>query len=157
MISAQNSKSLLLRQVVFSNPFLRGYGKLLPMHDRRRSARWIVANNVRRLMEGSATLNTQAKVAVRAGIKQRTVGYLLDPETTDMASPKLDTVEKVARAFELEPWVLLVHPESFGEELGRLMQRPPVPNERLEKLGLQTPTGNPPAVRGKRGKKRSLV
>lgn len=136
-----------------SNLLLRASGNVLPM---KVSARQIVAKNLKRLMEESATLDTQAKVAAKSGLTQRAIGYLLNPSTTDMKSPKLDTVEKVARAFQLEPWMLLIDQASFGQELGKVMLRPPVPDKRLDELGSQPPIGKPPAVRGKRGKK-SLV
>lgn len=123
----------------------------------KNSARVIVARNLARLMEGSATLNTQEKVGKKAGVKQRTVGYLLNPNSTDMKSPKLDTVEKVARAFGLEPWVLLADPERFGKELAQFLQRPVTTDARLAELGQPPLTEQPPTVRGKRGRKRSLV
>jgi len=128
------------------------------MADIKTTARQIVAKNLRRLMEGSTTLNTQDKVGKKAGVKQRTVGYLLDPETTDMKSPKLETVEKVARAFGLEPWVLLADPDTFGKEMAHYLHRPAVPDARLAELGPTPLTDKPPTVRGRKGgRRRSLV
>lgn len=100
---------------------------VLDMAQVSKSAREIVANNLRSLMKATPDLNTQDKVAKKAGIQQRTVGYLLDPATTDMKSPKLDTVEAVARVFGLEPWILLVEPETFGEQMAKNLQRPAIP------------------------------
>lgn len=139
-----------------SNLLLSTSGTLLVMPQVRK-ARYVVAKNLKRLMGGSTTLNTQTKVAERAGVKQRTVGYLLDPETTDMKSPNLETVEKVARAFGLETWHMLIDPDTFGNELSRFLQRPPVPDARLAELGLPPLTDKPRAVRGKHKGKRSLA
>lgn len=141
-----------------SNHLLGLPGMLWDMGEDRTTARQLVAKNLARLMAGSPSLNTQEKVGSKAGIKQRTVGYLLNPESADMKSPKLDTVEKVAQAFGLEPWVLLVDPDTFGEELTKMLRRPVTTDDRLEELGMQAPTGKPPTVKGRRGgKKRSLV
>jgi hypothetical protein len=138
-----------------NNPLLACRAMVWPMakHDNKLTARQIVAANVKRLMQRSA-LNTQDKLGKAAGLKQRTIGYLLDPETTDMKSPKLDTVEKVARAFGLEPWVLLVDPKKFGQELSDFLHRPPVKDSRLRELGEPPLMDTAPAVRGKRGAKR---
>lgn len=144
-----------------SNPLLRSAGIVCFMAETgvaKLSARVIVARNLARLMEESATLNTQEKVGKKAGVKQRTVGYLLNPNSTDMKSPKLDTVEKVARAFGLEPWVLLADPEKFGKELAQFLQRPVTTEARLAELGREPLPEKPSTVRGgKRGRKRSLV
>ena len=137
-----------------NNLLLMGSGTLPGMPNSRK-ARYAVARNLKRLMEGSAALSTQTRVAERAGVKQRTVGYLLDPETTDMQSPKLDTVEKVARAFGLEAWHMLIDPDTFGSELSRFLQRPPVPDGRLAELGLPPSRNAPQAVRGKEKGKRT--
>lgn len=48
---------------------------------------------------------SQEDVASRAGVVQRTVGNMMDPLGP---SPKLDSVDKVASAFGLEGWHLIV-------------------------------------------------
>lgn len=60
--------------------------------------------NLRRLMDADPTLGSQPKVARAARIAQRSVGRILAAEQ----SPTLDTVYKLAQAFDLEPWQLLI-------------------------------------------------
>jgi transcriptional regulator with XRE-family HTH domain len=120
-----------------SNPLLGRTGTLRGMAKQGRTARQIVAENVRRLMDGSVELDTQDKLADKAGLTQRTISNLLRPETTDMSSPKLDTVESVAHAFGLKPWALLVDPEDFGREMSALLTRPHATDGRLNQAGIR--------------------
>lgn len=48
---------------------------------------------------------SQEKVATKAGVSQRTVSNMLNP---DSHSPKLESVDMVARAFGLEGWHLIL-------------------------------------------------
>lgn len=63
----------------------------------------------------------QEGLAKRAGVSQRTVGNMLNAKGP---SPKLDSVDKVARAFGLEGWHLispvLLDDLKSGGSLGRL-------------------------------------
>jgi len=138
---------------------LRGSaGILFAMVERvKRTAREIVATNLKRLMDTSLELKTQGKAGKKAGVSQRAVGYLLQPDTGDMKSPKLETVEKVARAFDLEPWQLLIDPETFGQELTTHLQRPKIPNERGARWRSQPITDQPRPVTATKGKQRSTV
>ena len=50
--------------------------------------------------------HTQTELAKKAGISQRTICNICDPENPH--SPTLDKVEAVARAYRLEVWHLLI-------------------------------------------------
>lgn len=63
----------------------------------------ILAANLRRLMDSSDMLDTQVKVAARAGIAQSTVGRLLRGEV----HAQLDQVEAIANAFRVTVGELL--------------------------------------------------
>ncbi len=124
----------------------------------KRTARHLVALNLKRLMSQDPLLRTQKAVAEKAQIAQTAVGYMLNPDTVAMASPKLDTVEKVAKVFKLEVWQLLIDPETFGQELANTIQRPAVANSKLEAWRPSSPTDKQPqAVRGNRGRKKSTA
>lgn len=86
--------------------------------------RQILADNLRLLMERSADLKTQAKVAKKAGIAQTSVSQLLRPNNDAAKSPKLDQVEKVAKAFGLATWQILLDPKTVGEGMADLLMRP---------------------------------
>lgn len=60
--------------------------------------------NLARLMQSDRTLKTQEALAERARVGQRTVSRILRGEQ----SPTLKVVEKLAGAFDLEPWQMLV-------------------------------------------------
>ena len=124
----------------------------------KKTARELVAINLKRLMAQSARYRTQEAVARAAGVKQNTVSHLLNLKTTAMQAPKLNTVEGVAGVFGLETWQLLIDPDTFGQELGKVMQRQATPDARLEDEGWRPrdPTATqPPAVRGLRGRRKS--
>lgn len=133
-----------------SNPLLGAGGIVPDMADS--TAREIVAKNVKRLMRETPALKTQAALGKAAGLEQRTIGYLVNPIGDGPKSPKLDTVERVAHAFRLEAWMLLIDSETFGDELTRFLQRPAVSDVRLNESGIRAPTAKPAAVRGKRRK-----
>lgn len=59
-----------------------------------RPVREILAENLKRAMDQHSTLNTQAKLGVRSGVAQRTVGRMRNGE----ADPQLSHVEAVANA-----------------------------------------------------------
>jgi transcriptional regulator with XRE-family HTH domain len=73
----------------------------------------ILATNLKGLMENSAALNTQAKLAERAKVDQKTISNCLNPgqrrssTTGRTPSPTLAQVEKIATAFGLNTWELL--------------------------------------------------
>ena len=63
-----------------------------------------LAANLAALMQASSEMPSQSAVAKRAGMDQRTVGRILNEEH----SPTITQLERLARAFGLEPWQLLV-------------------------------------------------
>ncbi|WP_213766766.1 helix-turn-helix transcriptional regulator [Caballeronia sp. dw_19] len=69
----------------------------------RLNTKQILAANMRRLMDTSASLNTQVKLAARAGIAQSTVGRLLRGEVY----AQLAQVEAIADAFHITVGELL--------------------------------------------------
>lgn len=105
-----------------SNTLISAAGNMFRMGDSKKSARAIVAENVRRLMGQQ----TQKVFGKKCGVSQTGLGYLLRPHNTAMTSPKLDTLEKIAKANDLETWQLLVDPETFGQELAEAMRRPAI-------------------------------
>ncbi len=66
----------------------------------------VLADNVRRLMEASG--DSQVKVAKRGGLSQRNVGNVVTYGTTHSTSPTVRTVDGLARAFGVSPWMLFV-------------------------------------------------
>lgn len=73
---------------------------------KRQNTKAILAANLRRLMDGSSTLDTQAKVATRAKIAQSTVGRLLRGEV----HAQLAQVEALAEAFRVAVAELMTDP-----------------------------------------------
>ncbi|WP_230951381.1 helix-turn-helix domain-containing protein [Burkholderia stagnalis] len=73
-------------------------------------AREILALKLTRLMDSHPTLNTQGKVAARAGLAQRTVGRMKNNE----ADPQLGHVEAVAHALGVS-LISLISDESVRE------------------------------------------
>lgn len=73
----------------------------------------ILATNMRRLMDASASLDTQVKLAARAGVAQSTVGRLLRGEVY----AQLAQVEAIAGAFGITVGELLTD-SSLASETG---------------------------------------
>lgn len=88
--------------------------------------RVVLANNLAKLMAQSVDLNTQEKVAKRAAVSQTSVSQMLRPNNPTAKSPKLDQVEKIAGAFGLGTWQLLLDQQTVGKDLADLLMRPPV-------------------------------
>jgi transcriptional regulator with XRE-family HTH domain len=63
-----------------------------------------LARNLSALMQAHPTLRTQAGVARAAGVDQRTVGRVLNMEH----APSVAQLEKLAGAFHVEAWLLLL-------------------------------------------------
>jgi transcriptional regulator with XRE-family HTH domain len=72
----------------------------------------LLATNLETLMQVRAGLHTQAAVAKAASVDQRTVGRILKCEH----APTLAQVEKLAKAFSLQPWQLLA-PDLDADDL----------------------------------------
>lgn len=64
----------------------------------------VLSDNIKKLMEASADLNTQAALGRRCGIDQRTVVRIINLEH----SPTLEKIEAIATAYGLLPWQILV-------------------------------------------------
>lgn len=77
-------------------------------------ARETLARNLRKVMDGSADLRSQAALAKKSGVGQTTIGYMLKADSR-VGAPRVDNVEKVANAFGLEAWQLL-HP-TMGDRI----------------------------------------
>lgn len=63
-----------------------------------------LAANLQRLMDADKELSTQSAVAKRAKVDQRAIGRILNREN----EPTTEKLAKLAKAFDLEPWQLLV-------------------------------------------------
>lgn len=70
------------------------------------STRVLLAENLQKLMEADPNLDSQPKLAKRAGVAQKTISNLLN---ADGPSPRLEIVHLVAKAFRMPVWRLL-HP-----------------------------------------------
>ena len=75
-----------------------GIGRLLDMPH------VVLADNLARLMAHSLDMKSQRAVAKRAEMDQRTVGRILNQEH----SQNLEQIAKLAEAFDLMPWQMLV-------------------------------------------------
>lgn len=97
--------------------------------------RQVLAHNLRQLMANRPDLGTQKKIEKRCGVSQSGVSQMLRPDNPTAKSPKLTQVEKVAQAFGLATWQLLLDPQTVGKEMAELLMRPPVQDDdkRLEK------------------------
>lgn len=62
-----------------------------------------LARNIEALMDARLELDSQTKIAEKAGVSQSTVGRAYRGE----AGTRLETVEALASAFDLDPWQLL--------------------------------------------------
>lgn len=72
-----------------------------------------IAGNLTRLMEYHDNMS-QATLAIKAGVSQKTVSNLLNPGS--VASIRTDSIEKVATYFRIQPYHLMI-PDLPIEEL----------------------------------------
>lgn len=70
-----------------------------------KSARQVLADNLREWMGRHPDLNNRPKLALRAGVSERTIGYMQQP---DKGNPTIDSIEAVAKAFSKPAWHLLI-------------------------------------------------
>jgi hypothetical protein len=68
------------------------------------SVEHVLAVNLGRLMEAHPDLSTDTKLGARTKLGQRTIYRMLRAQT----SPRLESLQAVARQFDLQPWQLLV-------------------------------------------------
>lgn len=91
------------------------------MDSKTKSARAALRASLKAQMEAHASLRTRETVARRAGVSARTVGYLLQ---LSGPSPRLDVLERVAAAFGLRAWELLIDPDEDRDRvIDRLFRR----------------------------------
>lgn len=67
-----------------------------------------LAVNLQHLMEHSIDMKSQNALGKRSKVAQTTIGNYLRPDSYK-GFPSLENIDKLARAFSVEPWVLL-HP-----------------------------------------------
>jgi len=77
------------------------------------NVRLVLAENLKKLMAEHPELGTQMKLARRCGVSQTSIGQFLRPENGLVKGPLLIQVEKVAQAFGLYTWQLLVDRQSL--------------------------------------------
>jgi len=68
------------------------------------NSREILAANIKKLMVADPNLNTQAKLAAKASLAQKTVSNVLNKTGP---APTVSTLEGLAKAFKTAPWRLL--------------------------------------------------
>lgn len=92
--------------------------------DMDKSSKLILAENLRRLMDGHPFLSTQQALAKRSGVAQGTISHMLNVDYPSW--PKLDSVEMVAKAFGITAHELIsedigdIRSLQFGREMNRL-------------------------------------
>ena len=101
--------------------------------------RQVLAHNLRALMSASKDLRTQEEVAEKAKIAQTGVSQFLRPDNDAAKSPKLTQVEKVAEAFGLATWQLLIDERALGRELAAALMKPPVLDNDKRLIGWAAP------------------
>lgn len=102
--------------------------------------RQVLAHNLRQLMSRHPELKTQKKVGAAAGLPQTGISQMLRPDNPTAKSPKLTQVEKVAQAFGLATWQLLLDPQTVGKEMAELLMRPAVQDTDSRLNGWEKPT-----------------
>lgn len=70
-------------------------------------------------MKARPGLSTQAKLGQAAGVDQRTIGRILNCEH----APTAAQIEKIARAFSIEPWQLLLPQLDPGDPPTHVLRR----------------------------------
>lgn len=66
----------------------------------------IFAQNVASLMAKSSM--SQAALAQKSGVSQRTISNILNPESDPNYSPTLNNIEKISTALGVSPWQMLI-------------------------------------------------
>lgn len=89
----------------------------------------ILAENVAKLMEAHIDLSSQTKLGKKSGVGQRTVGRILNKE----GFPTADNIAKIAAAFELMAWQLLV-PDLNPSNIPLLKEQTPKEREFYKRI-----------------------
>lgn len=87
-------------------------------------ARQVLADNLKMLKERTPDLDTQTKIEKRCGVSQSAVSQMLRADNPTADSPKLSQVEKVAGAFGLSAWQLLLDKDDVGEKMFNILMHP---------------------------------
>ena len=82
---------------------------------RHKSVRILLAENLRILMEDHPIYKTQVAVAEASGLSQSHISLILRAEKHKTAV-SIDTLEKVANVFGVDPWQLLINVESYAKQ-----------------------------------------
>lgn len=96
----------------------------LIIHAMDKSSKLILAENLRRLMDGHPFLSTQQALAKRSGVAQGTISHMLNVDYPSW--PKLDSIEMVAHAFGITADELIseeigdIQSLHFGREMKRI-------------------------------------
>lgn len=75
---------------------------------KRPTTRETIATNLRMLMRNSDPPLSQHELAKKAGVSQKSVSNMLDPSRPGVSAGTLDKLERVAGAFGLTAWHLLI-------------------------------------------------
>jgi transcriptional regulator with XRE-family HTH domain len=65
----------------------------------------VVASNLRRIMD--VRFLSHAQLGKKSGVSAKTIGNILRPDPL-VSGSTIGNIEKVARALNIEPWVLLI-------------------------------------------------
>lgn len=95
------------------------------MTMQRTKPKYSLARNLRFLMDNypGGKLSEQ-RLAKMAGVAQKTINNILNPDRQEVGAPNLDTVDKLAAVFDLTLWHLII--PDLPEEL--------IKNKSLENL-----------------------
>ena len=99
-----------------------------------------LADNVRRLMDAHKL--TQHQLATRAGVSQKSISDLLNYGGNVRKEPRLGTIEKIAKGFEIPPWQLqipdlpveLLRNEAVGKVLEHYRDAGPTGREHIRRI-----------------------
>ena len=99
-----------------------------------------LADNVRRLMDAHKL--TQNQFATRAGVSQKSISDLLNYGGNVSKEPRLGTIEKIAKGFEIPPWQLqipglpveLLRDHAVGKVLENYRDAGPIGREHIRRI-----------------------
>lgn len=92
--------------------------------------RSILAQNVAQLMKLHKSCSTQMQLSKKSGIGQSTIGRILRSDV----DAGVETIERLAMAFRVEPYTLLVDPNKTPEEANKKLSS----DEVMQALALHT-------------------
>lgn len=98
------------------------------MQDERPS-RQVIADNIAALMQSRPDLDSNIKLSKRTSLGTGTISRILNAQS----APTADTIEILAKTFEVEPWQLLV-PTFTPKDPPALVPHHPEARELVSKL-----------------------